>query len=57
LCEIGLITVEGIDIDSKGKKVLLYRSKIKSLMFNLKGDSISLELDKNDDDFSQRSVL
>jgi hypothetical protein len=48
LYEDGLITVERINIDCKGKKVLLYRSKIKSLEFNLKGDKISLQFDKND---------
>ena len=36
LQEEGLITIEKINIDSKGKKVVLYRSKIKSLVFNLK---------------------
>jgi predicted transcriptional regulator len=49
LYDEGLITAERINIDSKGKKVVLYRSKIKSLVFNLKGDMISLQLDKNDD--------
>jgi predicted methyltransferase len=44
----GLIIVERINIDSKGKKVVLYRSKIKSLEFNLKEDNILLQFDKND---------
>jgi predicted transcriptional regulator len=49
LYEASLITIERINIDSKGKKVVLYKSKIKSLVFNLKGDMISLQFDKNDD--------
>jgi predicted transcriptional regulator len=45
----GLITIEKINIDSKGKKVVLYRSKIKSLVFNLKANMISLQFNKNDE--------
>ncbi|MGA9169920.1 MAG: winged helix-turn-helix domain-containing protein [Nitrososphaeraceae archaeon] len=49
LQEEGLITIEKISIDSKGKKVVLYRSKIKSLVFNLKANMISLQFNKNDE--------
>jgi hypothetical protein len=49
LYEERLITIERINIDGKGKKVVLYKSKIKSLVFNLKVDMISLQFDKNDD--------
>lgn len=49
LQEEGLITIEKINIDSKGKKVVLYRSKIKSLVFNLKANMISLQFNKNDE--------
>ena len=49
LQEEGLITIEKIDIDSKGKKVVLYRSKIKSLVFNLKANMVSLQFNKNDE--------
>src|SRR6476659_4050023 len=49
LQEEGLITIEKISIDSKGKKVLLYRSKIKSLVFNFKANMISLQFNKNDE--------
>jgi len=49
LQEEGLITIEKINIDSKGKKVVLYRSKIKSLVFNLKANMISLRFNKNDE--------
>ena len=49
LQEEGLITIEKINIDSKGKKVVLYRSGIKSLVFNLKANMISLQFNKNDE--------
>lgn len=49
LQEEGLITIEKINIDGKGKKVVLYRSKIKSLVFNLKANMISLQFNKNDE--------
>ena len=49
LQEEGLITIEKINIDSKGKKVVLYRSKIKSLVFNLKANMKSLQFNKNDE--------
>jgi predicted transcriptional regulator len=49
LYEEGLITIERINIDGKGKKVVLYKNKMKSLVFNLKVDMISLQFDKNDD--------
>ena len=44
----GLISIEKIEIDSKGRRVALYRSKIKSLDFNLKKESILLQFEKND---------
>ena len=43
----GLISIEKIEIDNRGKKVILYKSKIKSLEFNLKKDSILLQFHKN----------
>src|ERR671922_2431011 len=36
----GLVSVRKIDIDDRGRKVVFYRSKIKSLDFNLKKDGI-----------------
>jgi predicted methyltransferase len=44
----GLVSVEKIEIDGKGRKVLFYRSNIKSLDFNLKKDRILLHFDGND---------
>jgi len=59
LQEKGLITIEKINIDSKGKKVVLYRSGIKSLVFNLKANMISLQFNKNDEMMRQtpRSIM
>jgi predicted transcriptional regulator len=46
----GLISVEKIETDGKGRKVLFYRSNIKSLDFNLKKDRILLHFDGNDNE-------
>lgn len=48
LYDVGLISIEKINIDRKGKKVVFYKSKIKSLEFNLKRDRISLQFNRND---------
>ena len=45
---MGILYIEKIDLDGSGKKVVLYRSRIKSLEFNLNGDSVSLQMEKND---------
>ena len=45
---MGILYIEKIDLDGSGKKVVLYRSKIKSLEFNLNRDSVSLQMEKND---------
>ncbi|MGB7955961.1 MAG: hypothetical protein WCF23_18460 [Candidatus Nitrosopolaris sp.] len=47
LCKVRLLSVEKIDIDSKGKKVVFYRSKVRSMEFNLNAKGILLHLDKN----------
>ena len=44
----GLVSIEKIEVDGKGKRVALYRSKIKSLGFNLKKESILLQFEQND---------
>jgi predicted transcriptional regulator len=46
----GLVSVEKIDIDGRGKKVMFYKSNIKSLDFNLKKEGIILQFDRNDKD-------
>jgi predicted methyltransferase len=45
----GLVFIEKIEIDDKGKKVVHYKSKIKTLEFSLKKDGILLQFHKNDD--------
>jgi predicted methyltransferase len=46
----GLVSVGKIDIHDRGRKVVFYRSKIKSLDFNLKKDGILLQFDRNDEE-------
>ena len=45
----GLVFIEKIQIDDRGKKTIFYKSKIKTLEFSLKKDGILLQLHKNDD--------
>jgi hypothetical protein len=45
---MGMVLVEKIDIDDGGKKVLYYRSRIKSLEFNVTRDGVLLQFEKND---------
>ena len=44
----GLMSIEKIETDGKGRRVALYRSKIRSLDFNLKKESILLQFEKNE---------
>ena len=48
LQQAGLISIEKIETDGDGRKVTFYRSTIKSLDFNLKKESILLQLEQND---------
>jgi hypothetical protein len=43
-----IICVKHLDIDDCGKKILYYRSKIKSLEFNITEDKMILHFEKND---------
>jgi predicted transcriptional regulator len=47
LLNAGLITIEKISIDNKGKRVILYRSRIKSLEVNLQMGSVFMKLNTN----------
>lgn len=47
LRRLGLLGVERIDIDEKGRKLILYRSMIDSAEISLTKDGISLEFRKN----------
>ena len=44
----GLVSIEKMETDGNGRKVTFYRSNIKSLDFNLKKESILLQLEQND---------
>ena len=48
LQSVGILFVEKIDLDGKGKKVVYYRSKVKSMEFNLSRDQILLQFERND---------
>ncbi len=47
LYKVHLLSIEKIDIDNKGKKVVFYRSNVRSMEFNLNAKGILLHLDKN----------
>jgi hypothetical protein len=44
----GLVSLEKIDIDDNGRKIVYYRSNMKSVGLNLDKESILLQLDQND---------
>jgi hypothetical protein len=48
LQDASLLSVERIELDGKGRKVVYYRSRIKSMEFNLSRDQVLLHLEKND---------
>lgn len=48
LQDVGILYVEKIDLDGKGKKVVYYRSKVKSMEFNLSRDQVLLQFERND---------
>jgi hypothetical protein len=43
-----LLCIDKVSIDDSGKKVLYYKSKVKSLEFSLKKDGSLLQLEKNE---------
>lgn len=44
----GLVFLEKIDIDDNGRKIVYYRSNMKSVGLTLDKDSILLQLEQND---------
>src|SRR5574341_1974108 len=48
LQDSGMLSVERIELDGKGRKVVYYRSRIKSMEFNLSRDQVLLRIEKND---------
>jgi predicted transcriptional regulator len=47
LLNTGLIAIERISIDDKGKRVVFYRSKVESLEFNLQRGGIFMKFNTN----------
>jgi predicted transcriptional regulator len=43
----GLVSVEKIEVDGKGRRVTFYRSNIKSLDFNLRREGVILQFEQN----------
>jgi predicted transcriptional regulator len=56
LQDVGILFIEKIELDGKGKKVVYYRSRIKSMEFNLSRDQILLQFEKNDVHLSSAQV-
>jgi hypothetical protein len=48
LCKINLLCVDTIQLDDSGKKIFLYRSKIRSCQFLLRVEGSTLRFEKND---------
>lgn len=48
LCQMDLLCIDQVNIDESGKKVLFYRSKIKSLEFYLRKNECLLQFEKNE---------
>jgi hypothetical protein len=48
LFQMDLLCIDKVNIDEDGKKVLFYKSKIKSLEFYLKRDGAILQFERND---------
>jgi hypothetical protein len=48
LCQMDLLCVDQVSIDESGKKVLFYKSKIKSLEFCLKKGGCVLQFERNE---------
>jgi len=48
LLNLGLVTIERVNIDEKGKRVIFYRSKIKSLEINLQAGDVFVKYNTED---------
>jgi predicted transcriptional regulator len=49
LLNLGLIKIERVNIDEKGKRVIFYRGKIKSLEINLQAGDVFMKYNTEDD--------
>lgn len=47
LAKHGLIQIDRINIDSGGKRVVLYKSKVKRIQFGVEGDDISIRFENS----------
>ena len=48
LCQMSLLYIDQVRIDESGKKVLFYKSKVKSLEFYLRKGACILQFEKNE---------
>jgi hypothetical protein len=48
LCQMDLLCIDQVNIDESGKKVLFYKSKVKSLEFYLRKNGCLLQFEKNE---------
>ncbi len=48
LCQMDLLCIDQVNIDESGKKVLFYKSKVKSLEFYLKKGACVLQFERNE---------
>ena len=48
LCQMDLLCIDQVNIDESGKKVLFYKSKIKSLEFYLRKGGSILQFERNE---------
>src|SRR5918994_1351844 len=48
LCQMGLLCIDHVNIEESGKKVLFYKSKVKSLEFYLEKDRCILQFERNE---------
>jgi hypothetical protein len=48
LCDMKLLCVDKIEIDGSGKKVFLYKSRIRSCQFHLRQEGAVLRFEKNE---------
>jgi DNA-binding transcriptional ArsR family regulator len=45
LRQLGLVSIERIDLDEKGKKLLMYKSRVRVTRFDVKPESVMMALE------------
>jgi DNA replication protein DnaD len=48
LCDMKLLSIDKIEIDSSGKKVFFYKSMVRSCQFYLRQEGATLQFEKNE---------